>query len=92
MSELSKLDALLHKTCIKILLVLRYQSLAHVRSLTSLSKIAYQLWRDHLFSQRNKTTDRVMGVGVESDREDRESRQNLKMGVGNIGGLRKIVS
>ena len=38
-------------------------------SLTSLSKIAHQLWRDHPFSQRNKTKELVLGVGVGNDRE-----------------------
>ena len=27
------------------------------------------MWRDHPFSQRNRTTERTVGVGVGSDRE-----------------------
>ena len=67
-SDLSKFDALLHKTrqtpsgtkvprpgmCISII---------------SLNKIAHQMWRDHPFSQRSKTTERVVGLGVVGNRE-----------------------
>ena len=58
-----KLYALLHKTCIKVL------RLDICTSMISLSKIAHQMWRDHLFSQRNKTTEWAVGVGVEGNRE-----------------------
>ena len=34
------------------------------RSIISLSKIAHQMWRDHLFRQRNKTKERAVGLGV----------------------------
>ena len=61
MSELSKLDTLLQKTHIKVLLVLR---LDMCRSILSFSTIAHQMWRDHLFSQRNRTTERREGVGL----------------------------
>ena len=37
--------------------------------LLSLSKIAHQMWRDHLFSQRIMTTERAVVVGVEADRD-----------------------
>ena len=50
-SNLSKLDALLHKTYIK---VLRFDMCT---SMISLSKIARQVWCDHPFGQRNKTTE-----------------------------------
>ena len=46
------------------------------------------MWRDHPFSQRNKTTERTLGVGVAVNREmGGGSGQNLKKGgeVGNIG-------
>ena len=33
------------------------------RSILSLSKIANQMWHDHPFSQRNRTTERAVGVG-----------------------------
>ena len=59
-SDLSKLEALLHKTHIKILLVPRFDMCG---SIISLSKIAHQMWRDHLFGQRNKTTERAVSVG-----------------------------
>ena len=49
------------------------------RSILSLSKIAHKMWRDHPFSQRNRTTERTVGLGFESDRE-----------VGGMGGLNKI--
>ena len=53
------------------------------RSIISLSKIAHQMWRDHPFSQRNKTTERAVGVGVEGNREERgEVGQTLKKGGG----------
>ena len=50
-SELSKLNALLHKTCIK---VLKHDMCT---SMISLSKITHQMWHDHPLSQRNKTTE-----------------------------------
>ena len=59
----SKPDALLHKLHIEILLVLRYQDwLDMYRSILSLSKKAHQMWRDHLYSQRNMRTERAMGL------------------------------
>ena len=64
-SGLSKLDALLHKTHIKVLLVLRYQCLTCVDPLLSLSKIAYQMWHDHPFSQRNRTKEKTVGQALE---------------------------
>ena len=53
-----KLDALLHKTCIKVL------RLDMCTSLISLSKIEHQWRGDHLFRQRNKATELAMGMGV----------------------------
>ena len=41
--------------------------------------IAHQMWHDHPFSKRNRTTDRTVGVGVEGDKElGRAGGQNLK--------------
>ena len=40
-------------------------------SILSLSKIAHQMSHDHPFSQRNRTTERTMGVEVGGDREMR---------------------
>ena len=57
MSELSKLDALLHKTCIKVL------RLDMCTSMISLSKIAHQMWRDHPFSRIKKDNRMSSGVG-----------------------------
>ena len=39
------------------------------RSILSLRKIAHQMWRDHPFSQRNRTTERTVGVEVGGGRE-----------------------
>ena len=83
-SGLSKLDALLHKTHIKVLLVLRYQCLTCVDPLLSLSKIAYQMWHDHPFSQRNRTKEKT-GVGIGGDRE-----VGWWVGVVVLGGERKF--
>ena len=41
------------------------------RSALSLSKIAHQMWRDHPFSQGNRTTEGLVGMGVGGDREVR---------------------
>ena len=59
--------------------------------LISLSKMAHQMWHDHSFSQRNKTTE-ISVVVVVGDREASFGvGQNLKnRRVGNIGGLHKI--
>ena len=51
-----KLGALLHKTRIKVL------RLEMCTSMT-LRKMAHQTWRDHPFSQRNKTTELAVGMG-----------------------------
>ena len=42
------------------------------------------MWRDHLFSQRNRTVERTVGVGVEDDRKRGGGwgGQNLKRRVG----------
>ena len=55
------------------------------RSIISLSKIANQMWPDHAFSQRNKTTERAVGVGETGERR-RGWIKFQKMKVGNIGG------
>ena len=41
------------------------------RSILSLIKTAHQIWLDHQLSQRNKTTERAVGVGVGGDSEVR---------------------
>ena len=49
------------------------------------------MWRDHPFSQRNKTTERAVGLGVACTREGGALGQNLnKEGGGDIGPLYKI--
>ena len=63
--NLSKLNNL-YKTHIKFLLVLKYQGLT---------------WRDHPFNQRNRTTEKTVGVGVIGGRE---------VGEGGEGKLDKI--
>ena len=55
------------------------------RYIISLSKIAYQMWYDHLFSQRNKATERAVKVGAGGYREERSWAKFEKGGVGNIG-------
>ena len=51
------------------------------------------MWHDHPISQRNRTTERTVGVGVGSDRDIGDGGglgENLKKGgrgVGNKGGL-----
>ena len=45
------------------------------------------MWHDHPFSQRNKTTERAVVVGVGGDRKGSGAGQNFKKGVvGNIEG------
>ena len=77
-SNLSKLDALLQKTCIKVLRLDICTSMV-------LSEIAHQLWHNHPFSQRNKTTEWAVGVEVGGDREGRSWTKLEKVGVGNLG-------
>ena len=49
------------------------------RFILTLSKIAHQIWRDHSFSQRNRATERTVGVGVVGDKKVGERLgQNLK--------------
>ena len=60
-SDLGKRDAFLHKTYIKVLLVLRYQDST---SVDPLSNVAHQMWHDHPFSQRNRKTEKTVGLGV----------------------------
>ena len=38
------------------------------RFIIILSIIAHQMWRDHSFSQRNKRTEKAVGVEIERDR------------------------
>ena len=53
------------------------------RSIISLSRIAYEMWHDHSFSQRNRTAERAVELGVGGDREERGVGQTW---LGNIGG------
>ena len=62
-SDLNKLVKLLHKTHIKVL------RLDMCRSIISLTKITHQMWRDHPFSQRNKTTERAVRLGAGGSKE-----------------------
>ena len=39
------------------------------RSILSISKIAHQVWRDHLISQRSMTIERAVGMVVGGDKE-----------------------
>ena len=49
------------------------------RSILSVKKKAHQMWRDHPFSQRNRTAETTVGVRGVSNREMRgASGQNLK--------------
>ena len=67
------------------------------RSILSLSKIVYQMWHYHPFSQRNMTAEKTVGAGVGGDRELGVWGVWIKFekgvcGEGNIGGagLHKI--
>ena len=71
--ELIKLDALLHKTCIKVL------RLVICTSMVSLSKTAHQMWRYHPFSQSKKTTKMTSESGGWRQK-GRGSWKNLKKG------------
>ena len=59
------------------------------RSILSISKITHQMWRDHPFSQRHRTTEWAIGMGVGGDRGvgggGGLEKKNEKEGVGNIG-------
>ena len=49
------------------------------------------MWPDHLFSQRNKTAERAVGLGVGGDREGREGWTNFEeVGQAMKGGLHKV--
>ena len=74
-----KLDALLPKTCIKVL------RLGMCTSMISLSKIAHQRRGDHLLSQRNKATELAVGMGVRGNCEGGWTKFE-KGGLGSIGG------
>ena len=47
-----------------------------------LSKVAHQMWCNHLFSHRNKTTERVVGLWVGGNREGRGWTKFEKVGKG----------
>ena len=77
---------------IKILLVPRYQGLLCVDPYYS--KIAHQMRRDHPFSQRNRITERTVGVEVGGDREVGERWLDKiwkRRGVSNIGGSSSFI-
>ena len=78
----------MHKAHIKVLLVVRYQGWTS-RSVLSLIKIAHQLWTDYTFSQRDKTTERTVGVEVGGDRGWRGGgwTEFEKVGVGYTRGV-----
>ena len=82
------IDALLHNTHIKVLLVLRLTMLDISRSIISWSLIAHQMWCNHPFSQRSKTTERIMGVG--SEVTGKWGDKIWKRGVSNTGCLHKM--
>ena len=45
------------------------------------------MWHDHPFIEKNRTTERTVGVGFGGDREVREGWTKFEKGVvGNIGG------
>ena len=58
------------------------------RSILSLSKKGHQMWHDHPSSQRNRTTKRTVGLGVQGDREVEGDWTKFEKGVevGNIWG------
>ena len=72
MLDHSKLDALLHKTHIKVLRI------DMCIFMILLNKMAHQMWHDCTFNQRNKTTERAVREGVGGDRGERGAGQNLK--------------
>ena len=76
MSGISKLDVLLHKTHMKVLLVLRNQGSTCVDPLT---KIAHQMLCDLPFCQRNRLNEKTGGG------------QNLKGGGGGGGDRREAL-
>ena len=53
------------------------------RSIIPLSNTTYEMWHDHSFSQRNRTTGRAVELGVGGDREERGLGQTW---LGNIRG------
>ena len=81
MSDLSKLDAFFTKNTHQGSSGTNVQRLDMCWSILSLSRIAHQMWRDGPFSQRNRTTERTVGIGVAKDREVGGGvGQNLKKG------------
>ena len=46
------------------------------------------MWRDHPFSQRNKTTERAVGVGVGGDKEEGGGGGWTKFEKGGVGNIR----
>ena len=61
------------------------------RSIISLSNIAHPTWHNHPFSQRNKTTERAVGLGVGGNKERGVGYILKKGGLGlGLGGLDEI--
>ena len=54
-------------------------------SIISLSEIAHHMWCDHPFSQRNKKTERTVGLGATGKGESGWTEFEKNVGVGNIG-------
>ena len=68
------------------------------RSIITLSKIAHQMWCDHPFSQRTKTTERRGGGWRQQGRGDEENfqkgsggRQYRGRGLHKVGGFRNLL-
>ena len=78
-SDLSELDALLHKTQGSSGTVVPKLNMR--RSIILLNRITHQIWHDQPLNQRNKATKKQWGwrLGV------RYIEQNLKKGVGSVG-------
>ena len=98
MSDLSKADALLHKTHSKVLLVLRYQGSTCVdrNIIKSLSKITHQIWCNHPFRPiQPKRHDHKKSSGSGGWRRwkiwkwrGRQYRESLHK-IGGLGALRQ---
>ena len=63
-SDLTKLDTLLHRTHIKVLRIDMCRSII-------LSKIEHQIWCDYPFSQRNKAAESALGLVAGGERNKR---------------------
>ena len=60
-------------------------------SIVSFDKVAHQMWHNHPFGQRNKTTERAVGVAVGGNTPPQVGQNLEKMGgVDNTWALHKI--